>query len=206
MDIVLRNETESDYFIVENLTRETFWNVYKPGCDEHLLVHTMRGLPCCIKELDIVAEVGGRIVGSIFYTKSKLTEPNGKEHACASFGPISVHPDFQNQGIGSALIRHTLPIAEQMGYRAVFITGNLAYYSRFGFQPASDFGIHLKSVPVEDKAEFFMLKALKTDALKGLSGVFEFDACYEVDQIRLGTFDKQFPPKVKEKRPGQIFS
>lgn len=205
MELILRNETESDYFAVENLTREAFWNVHKPGCDEHLLAHTIRGLPCFIKELDIVAEVNGRLVGSIFYTQSKLVEPNGKERTFAAFGPISVHPDFQRQGIGAALIRHTLPIAQRMGYRAVFITGNPAYYSRFGFRPASDFGIHLKGVPVEEKAEFFMVKPLKADALEGLPGVFEFDACYEVDQSRINVFDKQFPPKMKEKRPGQIF-
>lgn len=205
MDLILRNETESEYFAVENLTREAFWNVYRPGCDEHLIAHTLRGLPCCIRELDFVAEAGGRLVGSIFYTKSKLVEPNGNERAFASFGPISVHPDFQNRRIGSALIRRTLPIAERMGYRAIFITGNPAYYGRFGFRAASDFGIRLKGVPAGEKAEFFMVKPLKEDALKGLSGVFEFDACYEVDRSRLGAFDKRFPPKVKEKRPGQIF-
>lgn len=205
MNIILRNETEKDYFTVENLTREAFWNVYKPGCGEHLLVHNMRSLPCFIKELDIVAEVDGKIVGSILYSISKLTDLNGKEHELIAFGPISVHPDFQNKGIGSSLIYHTFRIAEQMGYTSVFITGNPDYYGRFGFETASNFGIHLKGVPIDDKAEFFMVKRLNSSALSGISGMFEFDPCYDVDQIQIDTFDKQFLPKVKEKRSGQIF-
>lgn len=205
MELILRNETESEYFAVENLTREAFWNVYKPGCDEHLLVHTIRGLPCFIRELDFVAEADGKLVGSIFYTRAKLAAQSGGEQTFAAFGPISVRPNFQRKGIGSALIGRTLPLAERMGYRAVFITGNPAYYGRFGFRPASDFGIRLKGIPAEEKAEFFMAKPLKADALDGLSGVFAFDACYEVDQSRLDAFDRRFPPKRKEKRPGQLF-
>jgi predicted N-acetyltransferase YhbS len=205
MNMTLRNETEKDYFTVENLTREAFWNVYKPGCDEHLLVHNMRSLPCFIKELDIVAEVDGKIVGSILYSKSKLTALSGIEYESIAFGPISVHPDFQKKGIGSSLIHYTFRIAEQMGYTSVFITGNPDYYGRFGFEAASDYGIHLKGVPVEDKAEFFMVKRLSPSALSGISGVFEFDPCYDVDQTQLDEYDKQFPPKGKEKRPGQIF-
>ncbi len=205
MNVILRNETEKDYFTVESLTREAFWNVYKPGCDEHLLVHNMRSLPCFMKELDIVAEVDGKIVGSILYSKSKLTDLNGKENELIAFGPISVHPDFQNKRVGSSLIYHTFQIAEQMGYTSVFITGNPDYYGRFGFETASNFGIHLKGVPIDDKADFFMVKRLNPSALNGISGMFEFDSCYDVDQIQLDTFDKQFPPKGKEKRSGQIF-
>ena len=205
MNIILRNETEMDYFTVENLTREAFWNVYMPGCDEHLLTHNIRNLPCFIKELDLVAEVDGNIVGNIIYSKAKATDLNGNNHEFISFGPVAVHPDYQKKGIGSALINHTFKLAEQFGYTAVFITGNPEYYQRFGFTAAFDYSIHLKGIPENDRAEFFMVKLLKQNALDGISGVFEFDKCFEVDKNQLDEFDKQFPPKVKEKRPGQLF-
>ncbi len=205
MNIILRNEIEKDYFIVENLTREAFWNVYKPGCDEHLLTHNIRSLPCFIKELDFVAEIDGNIVGNIIYSLSQLTGSNGNTHGFISFGPIAVHPDYQKKGIGSALINHTFRLAEQLGYTAVFITGNPDYYQRFGFTAAFDYGIHLKGIPENERAEFFMVRPLKQNALDGISGILEFDECFEVDQNELQEFDRQFPPKVKEKRPGQIF-
>ncbi len=205
MNMVLRNETEKDYFAVENLTREAFWNVYKPGCDEHLLVHQIRSLPCFIQELDIVAEVNAAVVGSIIYSRSKLTDASDKEHEFITFGPISVHPGFQKRGIGSALIKHTIQLAGQMGYTAIFITGNPAYYTRFGFERAFDYAIHLKGVAIHDTADYFMVKQLKPDVLNTVSGVFEFDPCFEVDPSLLDAYDKQFPPKVKEKLPGQLF-
>jgi len=197
MNIILRNEIEKDYFIVENLTREAFWNVYKPGCDEHLLTHNIRSLPCFIKELDFVAEVDGNIVGNIIYSKAKVTDLNGNNHA--------VHPNYQKKGIGSALINHTFKLAEQLGYTAVFITGNPNYYKRFGFTAAFDYGIHLKGISENDRAEFFMVKLLKPNAIDGILGIFEFDECFEVDKNQLEEFDKQFSPKVKEKRLGQLF-
>lgn len=205
MNIILRKETQEDYFAVENLTREAFWNVYQPGCDEHLLAHNMRALPCFINELDFVAEVDGNIVGNIIYSKSKVTNPNGTVHDFISFGPISVHPDLQKKGIGAILINHTFEIAEQLGYAVVFITGNPDYYHRFGFVTAFDYDIHLKGVPAEDRAEYFMVKLLKPNAIDGISGVFEFNECFEIDKNQLEEYDEQFSPKVKEKRAGQLF-
>jgi hypothetical protein len=204
LNLLIRNEISNDYFEVENLTRKAFWNVYKPGCDEHLLIHNMRSLPCYIRRLDFIAEADGKIVGSIFYSKAKLTVPDGTVKEFISAGPLSVHPDYQKKGIGSALIRHSLKIAWKMGYTAVFITGNPVYYGRFGFKTASDFGVHLKGVPLQDKAGFFMVKLLDEHALDGIAGTFEFDACYEVDKTLLEDFEANFPPKKKEKRPGQL--
>ena len=65
MDIIMRNETENDYRVVEEITREAFWNLYVPGCNEHYIVHVMRDHPDFLKELDFVAEYNGKIVGNI---------------------------------------------------------------------------------------------------------------------------------------------
>ena len=104
VDVDIRPEVERDYPETEELTRDAFWNLYVPGCDEHYLVHAMRSHPDFIGDLDCVAVVGGRIVGSILYTKSCMVNENGDKIETATFGPLCVHPEYQRQGIGSRLI------------------------------------------------------------------------------------------------------
>ena len=131
----LRLETEKDYFENENLTREAFWNVYRPGCDEHLLHHNIRNSVNYIKELCYVAEADDKLIGNIVYAKMMK---DGK--ACddvIGFGPLSVLPEKQKQGVGSALVKETLTKAKELGYKAVLITGNPEYYHRFGFSSAT---------------------------------------------------------------------
>ena len=136
-----RLETPADWAAAEALTREAFWNVYKPGCDEHYILHIMRGKPAVAQELNTVCTEGEAVRGHIFYTHTAVVTEEGEARPVLSFGPISVDPARQGQGIGSHLIRMTLRQAAEAGHAGVVITGNPAYYSRFGFRPASDFGI-----------------------------------------------------------------
>ena len=76
-NLTIRLETEKDYRAVEELTREAFWNVYKPGADEHYYVHQMRNHPDFIPELAFVLELDGKIVGNIMYTKAWLEDESG---------------------------------------------------------------------------------------------------------------------------------
>lgn len=204
VNVELRNETEGDYYEVENLTREAFWNVYRPGCDEHLILHKIRQSEAFIRELDLVAVCDGKIVGNIVYTKGYIVSEDGERTECITFGPLSVLPEFQRRGIGSLLVRESLKRAAALGYRVVLICGNPRYYGRFGFVPASRYHIHLGDGVPEDGAPFFMAKELYPGALKNLSGRYELDKCFEVDQGELDEFDRRFPPKVKEVREGQI--
>ena len=96
MEIKLRLEEEKDYRQVEEVTREAFWNVYAPGCDDHLLVHKLRENPQFIKALDYVATHDDKIVGHIIYVESKIIANDGTEHKTAAFGPISVLPEYQH--------------------------------------------------------------------------------------------------------------
>ena len=122
MSLVIRNIKEEDYDEIEVLTREAFWNVYRPGCSEHLVVHNIHRDESSIKDLELVALYDNKIVGHIVYTKGNI---NGVENdKFISFGPISVDPKFQHRQIGSKLIRISLQKAAKMGYLAVFITGN----------------------------------------------------------------------------------
>ncbi|GAB1483364.1 N-acetyltransferase [Treponema sp.] len=141
MEYKIRLEEEKDFREVEELTREAFWNLYVPGCDEHYLVHKMRSHPDFIKDLAFVAELDGKIVANIMYTKAALIDELGRELEIATFGPLCVHPSCQRQGLGGALIGHTKKILIAKGIKAIVILGDSHNYCKHGFKSASDYGI-----------------------------------------------------------------
>ena len=201
--MILRVEQPSDYRNNENLTREAFWNVYQPGCSEHLILHNLRKSSAFLPELSYVAEEKGRLIGSI--VSAKLYQEGVICDKIIGFGPISVLPEFQRKGTGSALITTMLRKAKELSYQAVLITGNPEYYARFGFNSASKFGVHLKGVPQEDKAEFFMALELEKGFLSAHPGIYEFDKAYEPADNELEEFEKHFPLKKKRKSlPGDF--
>lgn len=140
-NLILRPEREEDQKIVENVTREAFWNHHGPGCNEHYLLHVMRQCDAFIPELNYIAEVQGDIVGNIVYTHSKILGDSGKTFSVISFGPISVLPSHQGKGIGKALIEKTKIIARSLGYQAILIYGDPEYYKKVGFKGAEAYGI-----------------------------------------------------------------
>ena len=184
-----------DYRENENLTREAFWNVYRPGCDEHLLHHNIRSSASFIPELSYVAAQDGRLVGNIVY--ARMFKDGMMSEDVIGFGPISVHPRMQGKGIGSLLITETFKRAKELGYKAVLITGNPNYYSRFGFVSASRFRVHLPGMSMEDEAAFFMAKELEEGFLEKNPGIYDFDSAYTASAEELQEFEKNFPPKQK---------
>lgn len=199
---IFRPETRDDHAATEFLTREAFWNKYQPGCDEHYLLHILRGSEAIVTQLCDVCETDGEIVGHIFYTRSGIVAENGSIFPALTFGPVCVRPDLQGKGIGSQLIRSTLARAAEMGFAAVVITGDPGYYSRFGFRPASDFGI-----VYQDGSSFPALMALelREGSLAGVSGRVGFHPAYSsMDPQDVDRFDAQFPPKEKKRLPGQL--
>ena len=198
MEIILRLETEDDYFNVENLTREAFWEMPgRPrGCDEHYLVYKIRQSNDFIKELDYVALVDNKIVGHIIYTKSKIIDKNNNEYSIISFGPVSVLPEFQKKGIGKKIINFTLEKARELGYRAVMIYGHPEYYPKFGFVNAEKY-----KVTTSDGKNFdaFMICELYEGALKDITGCgYESPIFYDLKAEEVNEFDKIFPYKNKE--------
>jgi len=197
-----RNETSSDWAAVEFLTREAFFNKYQPGCEDHYLIHILRGDPAVVTQLCDVCEENNEIIGHIFYTHSSVVSSDGNAFPVLTFGPISVHPDKQNLGIGSHLIRTTLARAAEMGFSGVVITGNPAYYHRFGFRPASDFGILF-----EDGSSFPELMAveLTPGSLKNIHGCIRFAPAFsQIREEDVLAFDAQFPKKERLRLPGQL--
>ena len=190
----IRLETPADYATVEQVTREAFWNHHVPGCDEHYLAHVLRQADCFLPELDFVAEQDGTLVGNIMYTKAKIVGDDGIEYTVLSFGPISVLPEVQKNGIGGKLIRHTLSLAKELGYTAVLIYGDPDYYSRFGFVPAEQYGIGTR---YNTYAAALQAVELVPGALANKAGLFYEDEAYEIDPEEAEAFDRILPSKEK---------
>lgn len=201
----IRLENRKDYREVENLVREAFWNVYQPGCVEHYLLHQLRDDASFVPELDYVIEEDGRIVAQIAYAKGSYLPDEGDEQPMLLFGPVGVLPEYQGKGYGSALIRFTLERAREQGWPAVVITGNPAYYSRFGFEPAGKYGIHHAMVSREEEFPVFQIKVLDPSRLPPAPGTYRDPACYDPALKGVEEFDRSFPEKKKEVLPGQLW-
>lgn len=194
MDIRLRLEEPADYRLVEELTREAFWGVNQPSCDEHLLVHRLRKVPAFVPELDFVAEVDGKIVGNIMYSKAKVVDERGVEHEVLTLGPVSVLPEYQGKGVGKALLQHSISEARRLGYGAIVFYGHPDYYPRVGFRRAKEFGITTAS---GKNIDALMAMPLYDGAFQGISGRFHEDPVCQIDPEEAAEFDKSFPPKGK---------
>ena len=193
-NLIIRRETPADFLPVETLTREAFWNRYVPGCDEHYLTHLLREDPAFIPELDFVAELDGRVVGSILYTRAQIRLDAGGSLPVLSFGPLCVLPAFQGLGIGGRLIRHTQALAAQAGEAAILIYGDPGYYRRHGFLPAETYGIGSQDGCFRDALQAL---TLREGALDRAAGLFAEAKVYELDAAAGEAFDTQFPPMEK---------
>ena len=201
MDIVIKNENENDYKTVEGVVREAFWNRYVPGCNEHFILHNLRNSSDFIRELDFVAEKEGQIVGQIAYSRGVITNKKGEEEEVISFGPLSVLPAFQKQGVGSRLIIHSVNIARTMGYPAICIYGDPRYYSRFGFRCAEKYEIKT----ADDKFAVALLALeLKQGVLNDMPGRFIESAAFEVNENEFVQYEAAFPFKEKTQTDSQL--
>lgn len=199
MAIVLRPERKEDYYEAECLTREAFWRENfdggeTPGCGEHLMLHQLRGSADYLPELDLVAveEASGTLVGNIAYTRVQVEAKDGSRHEMLTFGPLSVLPGCQNQGVGSLLVQGSIERAAAMGYRGLLIFGHPTYYPRFGFQNAADFGITRADGTNSDS---FMALELCAGGFDGVHGRYVGNPAYQIHRDELVSFDRLFPAK-----------
>ncbi|MGN0807100.1 MAG: GNAT family N-acetyltransferase [Candidatus Coproplasma sp.] len=197
--MIIRNERESDYEVVENLIRNAFWNVNMPGATEHYMAHIMRDHSDFVAELDMVAEIDGKVVGSIMYTVCKLRSQAGDEKACLSFGPLAVDPAFQRKGVGKALIETTLERAKELGYQSVVIFGHPANYINRGFVSCKRFNVCLEGI----YPTAMLVKPLTDDAFDGNVWFFEESSVCQFDIEEAEKYDKKFPVKQKQVLPSQ---
>lgn len=190
--VVLRRVAPSDHRAVEELTRDAFWGMSGPGCDEHLLVHRLRASTCVVPELDVVAEVDGVLVGHVLYSRARVVGPT-RSWEVLTFGPLSVHPVHQAAGIGRALMRYTLDEAARLGHRAVVVYGHPDYYPRLGFVRAAEVGI---TAPGGATFDALMALALVPGGLDRVRGEFHEDDVFRVDPADAAAFDRTFPEKA----------
>ena len=203
-NIIIRREIPADYSAVEYLTREAFWNVYRPGCTEHYVVHVLRQDPALVPGLDLVMEQDGKIIGHVMYMRAKIVADDGREVPVMTFGPISIRPDFQRQGLGKRLLEYSMEKAREMGAGALCIEGNLAFYGKSGFVVAGTRGIRYHGLPEQEIVPYVLLKELQPGFLDGVTGVYHTPQGYYVDEAAADAFDQNFPPKEKRKLPGQL--
>lgn len=197
--MIIRLEKEKDYFETENLTREAFWNVYREGCFEHLIIHNLRKDKSFAKELDYCIEIDNKIIANIVYAKGKLKLENGNIREILIFGPVSVLPEYQKKGYGEKLINYTIEKAKELGFDAIVIMGNPNYYKKFGFESCSKYKIYYEGIDKNEEAPFFMIKILNDNNIENLKGIYSDPDCYKADEKELEEFDKKFPFKIKEK-------
>lgn len=205
LEYQIRLENPADFAAAENLAREAFWNVYRPGCLEHYVLHCLRSDPAFVPELSFVMEKDGRMIGQNMFLRTAIACDDGRQLPIMTMGPISIHPDYKRQGYGKALLDYSLEKAAAMGAGAVCFEGNIAFYGKSGFDYASRFGIRYHGLPEGEDASFFLCKELTPGYLAGVTGVYATPQGYLVDEAAAEDFDRQFPPKVKMKLPGQLW-
>ena len=203
--IIFRLEKKEDYRAVENLVRESFWNVYRPGCSEHYVIHVLRDDPAFVKELDFVMEENGSIIGQNVFMRNAVAADDGRSIPILTMGPICIAPALKRRGYGKALLDYSLERAAAMGFGAVMFEGNIEFYGKSGFDVASKFGIRYHGLPEGADSSFFLCKELIKGYLDGITGVYTTPAGYFVDDADVEEFDKGFPPKEKLRLPGQLF-
>ncbi len=204
-DYIIRSERKEEHREVENLVRESFWNVYRPGCLEHYVLNQLRNDDAFIPELDFVMEKDGKIIGQNMFMNAVIQADDGRYIPIVTMGPICIANELKRQGYGKILLDYSLEKATKMGFGAICFEGNIDFYGKSGFTYASEFGIRYHDLPENADASFFLCKELKKGYLDGITGEYAPPQGYFVNEDEAEEFDKQFPPKEKLKLPGQLF-
>ncbi|MCI5503781.1 MAG: N-acetyltransferase [Eubacterium sp.] len=204
-NIIIRLERKEEYRKVETLVRESFWNVYRPGCLEHYVLNQLRDDPAFVPELDFVMEQNGELIGQNMFMRANIKADDGRDVPIMTMGPICIAPERKRKGYGKILLDYSLERAKELGCGAVCFEGNIDFYGKSGFTYASTFGIRYHGLPEGEDASFFLCKELIPGYLDGVTGVYTTPQGYYVDEAEVEAFDQEFEPKEKLKLPGQLF-
>lgn len=204
-DFIIRLEQKSDYRNTENLVREAFWNVYRPGCLEHFVLHQMRNDKDFVPELDFVMEKDGELIGQNVFVKAHIDCDDGSKLPIMVMGPICIAPEYKRKGYGKILLDYSLQKAKEYGCKALCFEGNIDFYGKSGFTYARDFGIRYHGLPDGTDSSFFLCKELEVGYLDGVTGEYTPPRLYMVDEQEAEEFDKTFEFKQKFVLPEQMF-
>lgn len=204
-DYIIRLERKDEQRAVETLVREAFWNVYRPGCLEHFVLHRLRDDPAFVPELDLVMEKDGQLIGQNVFMRAAIRTDDGRDVPILCMGPICIRRELQRQGYGKILLDYSLEKAAALGFGALCFEGNLAFYGRSGFVCGRSFGLRYRGLPEGADDSFFLCRELIPGYLDGVTGEYGPPSGYFADEAEAEAFDRGFPPRAKEKLPGQLF-
>ena len=198
--VIIRNEEQKDWEIVEKITRQAFYNIYMPGCVEHYLVHIMREHEDFIPELDFVLELNGDVIGNIMYTKAKLINENGTEKDILTFGPVSILPDYQRMGYGKMLLEYSFQAAMQLGYDVIVIFGSPGNYISRGFKSCKKYNVCMENGKYPAA---MMVKELFPHVLDGHKWIYHDSPVMAISEEEAERYDNTLEPLEKKYFPSQ---
>jgi predicted N-acetyltransferase YhbS len=199
-DIEIRQENPENDYEVELMLQKAFWNKFRKGCNNHLMVHKLRKSDEYIPELSRIALKDGEIIGVIFYSRAFVQDGN-KRHEVLTFGPLGVSKQWRGCGIGKMLLQETMKIATEKGFRAIIILGAPEYYPRVGFKTCDHFGITTK---YGENFDAFLGIELIPNGLKNIHGKF-YQLLENISPEEIEEYNKKFPPLEKQYFPSQLF-
>ena len=118
---LVRPERPEERRAVENLVRESFWNVYRPGCTEHYLLHCLRDDPAFVPELNFVLEKEGKVIGQNVFVRAEIRADDGRSIPILTMGPICIAPEYKRQGYGKLLLEKVLRDVKSAGYPSILL-------------------------------------------------------------------------------------
>ena len=204
-NLIIRLERKEEYREVENLVRESFWNVYRPGCLEHYVLNQLRNNKAFVPELDFVMEQDGRLIGQNMFMNAIIKADDGRDIPIMTMGPICITPDLKRKGYGKILLDYSFKKARELGCGALCFEGNIDFYGKSGCSFASEYGIRYHGLTEGEDSSFFLCKELIPGYLDGITGEYVTPSGYFGDESAVDEFDKTFPSKEKLKLPGQLF-
>ena len=167
---MIREAHARDVEEIKDVVEAAFLSADFTDNNEHNLYERLTKSKSFLKDLSLVYEENGKILGHILLTKINIGH-----HEALALAPLSVLPAYQRQGIGSKLIEAAHSEAKKLGYDAIVVLGHKSYYSKFGYEQADQYEIY---PPFEVPVESFMVKALKPNALKHIEGTVSYDESF----------------------------
>ena len=206
-DYTIRLEKKEEQRAVENLVRESFWNVYRPGCSEHYVIHVLRDDPAFVKKLDFVMEKDGVLIGQNMFMRTVINADDGRVIPVLTMGPIGITPELKRHGYGKKLLDYYAGAGFCCWASAQYCSREMkAFYGKSGFDYASKFGIRYHDLPEGADDSFFLCKELIPSYLNGITGVYrDAPGLLCEGSGRGGVRSREFPAKEKQKLPRQIF-
>ena len=173
------------------------------------MLHKFRDKDNFVKELSLVLELDGNIIGHVMFAKAKVNLPGGSCKEVHTFGPFSIKPQYQKQGYGEYLLKHALTRAEKSGVKVLLVCGDLNYYQKFGFKLASSRNVRYGFAEENDSTvPYFLIKEFDEGYFNATPCEYEDPDEYFVADIfkdEFEKFDATFPYMEKKKLAGQIF-